>query len=128
MGCAILVLVIIGIVAITVGGKPHSSSSGTPVRHLLRRLHNRSTCTDIVSSLEQAQQSVILSTPTRSVAAQPVVNSLARPSRKRYARVDAALSSEMSDSSSDDEKAPVRRSSRSSHRSTVSRAGRRASF
>lgn len=89
---------------------------------------HRSKGTDIASSLDQAQQSVVLSTPTRSVAAQPVANSLARPSRKRYARVDAALSSEMSDSSSDGEKPPVRRSSRSSHRSTVSRAGRRASF
>ncbi|KWU46208.1 hypothetical protein RHOSPDRAFT_32204 [Rhodotorula sp. JG-1b] len=103
--CAILVLVIVGIVAIAVGGKSHSDG-GLP-----------------------AQQSVVLSTPTRSVAAQPVPNSLARPSRTRYARVDAALSSEMSDSSSEeDEKPPVRRSSRSSHRSTVSRAGRRASF
>lgn len=36
VGCAILVLVIVGIVAIALGGKSHSEG-GPPVRHLLRR-------------------------------------------------------------------------------------------
>lgn len=71
---------------------------------------------------------MVLSTPTRSVAAQPVANSLARPSRNGYARINEELSSEMSDSRGHDEKRPVRRSSRRGYRSTVSRAGRRASF